>query len=278
MLDSTKPTSGAPTMADPRMPQEMIDWMTVRVWGSHHNQWHFERRWDFWHELARQGNQAAAEMVAYADAQGWTRSAVQEGAAGNGDEFLLMHRAMLQLLVKNFPEHAPYLRGWNTPPTDPSAVDDPVPGGAAFDPNRSAAIARIENSPTTFNSDDELGLFIETNLRPTATDPLARSTDGRTGLHNYLHNRWTNTTSDINLGDPTVNIFNARFWRLHGWIDYQWWRYRQAQGLSDTDPAYQQGLKKYRDMMDHPHHAHAAAEAAKRKTLPKGFQRAFIEG
>jgi hypothetical protein len=264
-------------MADPRMPQETIDWMTARGWGSHHNQWHFERRWDFWHELARQGNQDAAEMVAYAKSQGWTRSAIQEGAAGNGDEFLLMHRAMLELLLKNFPQHGHYLRGWNTPPTDPNSVDDPVPSGEAFDADRAAGITRIETNSPPFASDDDLGRFIETNLRPAASDPLARSTDRQTGLHNYLHNRWTDPTSDINLGDPTVNIFNARFWRLHGWIDFQWWRYRQAQGLSDSAASYRAGIQRYREMMDRPHHVHPAAEAAKQKALPKGFQRAFIE-
>jgi hypothetical protein len=244
-------------VADVRMPDEMIDWMQQRGWGSHHDQWHFERRWDIWHARAARPNapQWILDMVANAAAQGWTRAASQEGEAGNGEDFLFMHRAMFHLLARSFPQHVHTLRGWHTPPQDVVDAEDPVPGAdpPAFNVDMAAAITAIEATTSEFVTDDAFGLFLETNYRPVPDNPEARSTDPRTGLHNYLHNRWTEAASDINLGDPRVNIFNRRFWKLHGWIYYFWWRFRAGIGASDADPAYVAKLEAYLEMMDETH-------------------------
>lgn len=242
-------------MTDLSMPQEMIDWMNSRNWGDHHVEWHFVRRWDFWHALAP-SNPAIQAMVDEAHARGWTRAALQEGEGGSGNDFLHMHRAMLVLLHREFPHHSHYLRGWATPPTNPSDSSDPVSSGAAFDSDMALAIVEIESpSLSTFADEDAWALFLETNIRPLPGNPTNRSSDGRTGIHNYMHNRWSNNQSPVNLGDPQVNIFNQRFWRLHGWIDLQWWRLRLMRGLSDSDPMYQSALQFYIQMMDaiHPH-------------------------
>lgn len=245
-------------MADLPIPQEMIDWMTERDWQNHHVEWHFIRRWDFWHALAPD-NPVVQAMVDNALAQGWARAALQEGEPGSGVDFLLMHRAMFHLLHRAFPQHSHFLRGWTTPPTDPAEFDDIVPLGAAFEREKSVGITILESlSATEFSSEDEWAMFLETNIRPLPDNPTNRSVDLRLGLHNYLHNRWSNQDSPINLGDPSVNIFNQRFWRLHGWIDYYWWRFRQARLLSDTDPEYKSRLDTYIQMMnathDDPHH------------------------
>ncbi|MDX3928916.1 MAG: hypothetical protein QHC90_24315 [Shinella sp.] len=254
-------------MADERMPEDMISWMMELGWGAHHDQWHFERRWDWFHALADRGEPSFPEAVAEAEAKGWARSPLQEGESGNGEDFLFMHRAMLQLLADNFPQSINYLRGWNTPPQDNADPDDPVvpdplpnPAKEAFHPKMSEAITRIEARASEFASDDELGLFIQTAMRPVPGDPFRRTTDQAAGLHNYLHNRWSDGTSDINLGDPIVNIFNYRFWKLHGWIDHQWWRFRRGKGLSDRDGAYQAKLSYYVSMMSEGVHHHHFSE------------------
>ena len=268
-------------MSDVRMPEAMITWMQDRGWGEHHDQWHFERRWDFWHYVAQHADPATqAEvkaMIEYAESQHWSRADVQEGELGNGVEFLMMHRAMLQLLAETFPEHEDLLRGWSTPPTDPGDPDDPVAGGTPFDPAKVEAIQVIEAEFDGFDEDDAYGLFIETNIRPRPDDPTYRDPDGRLGIHNYLHNRWTDQASPVNLGDPRVNIFNARFWKLHGWIDRQWGRFRAAKGLSDDSPDYRAELERHREMMaGHPHHHGAVVtEAAPAAARPAGFGRFF---
>ena len=215
-------------------------------------------------------------MVQYANAQRWQRAALQEGEPGSGFEFLIMHRAMFHLLLQHFPDAQHLLRGWHTPPQDPSDADDPVNNRATFDAGKAGGIAVIEAAAAHFQGEDEFGLFLETNIRPTPADPTHRDPDARLGVHNYLHNRWTDTTSDVNLGDPKVNIFNRRFWKLHGWIDHQWWRFRAAKGLADDDATYLAELEHYRHMMSgHMHTVMAKVMVAPPLARPAGFGRFF---
>jgi len=268
-------------MLDIRMPAGIIAWMQGMRWGDHHDQWHFERRWDFWHHLAANHpnpnvRQQIAEMIEYANSQGWQRAPLQEGEASSGLNFLIMHRAMLHLLLQHFPDAQHLLRGWNTPPQDPSDPGDLVNGNTLFDPDKAAGIVVIEREASQFLDDDAFALFLETNIRPTPADPTHRDPDGRLGLHNYLHNRWSDPNSAINLGDPKVNIFNRRFWKLHGWIDHQWWRFRLARGFADDDPTYLALLEKHKHMMsDHMHTEMAEGMAEPAMRRPEGFSQFF---
>jgi hypothetical protein len=252
------------------------------MWAPHHDQWHFERRWDFWHYLAEHGDpttqQTVKEMIAYAKSQSWKRAELQEGESGNGVDFLMMHRAMLHLIVENFPEYENLISGWKTPPIDPNDADDPVPDGAPFDDAKAEGVKVIENDFADFTGDDDYGLFIETNIRPLPGSPANRDPDGRLGVHNYLHNRWTDPNSPINMGDPKVNIFNERFWKLHAWIDRRWGFFRKTRGMSDTDPGYLGLLTQYKHMMGgHRHPLASELEEARTHTIerPDGFSRFF---
>lgn len=248
-------------MADVTMPDEMVDWMKARDWGDHHLEWHVVRQWDIRVELSNQGHELSRRLIEFARSRGWRRAPLQEGERGNGLEFLLMHRAMLQLLREEFPERLALLVGWDSPPQDPNDPKAPVASGERFELLMTEAVIRIETAGHSFADEEDFALFLQTRLRPGPGDPFRRSTDPRAGLHNYLHNRWSDPTSEINLGDPTVNLYNRRFWELHGWIDLQWGRFREARGLSDTDPAYASDLQSHREMMKHPlrhHHLLAA--------------------
>jgi hypothetical protein len=247
-------------MADPEIPSEMQDYMRERGWPEHHAQWHYEQRHDYWHHLAANGNPNAAAIVAEGEANGWGRSPTQEGAPGHGVEFLSMHRAMFELLYEQFPQHSDYLRGWTTPPQDPADPDDPVPNGAPFDPDKAAGVIVVETRFADFPIEDDYALFLETSIRPTATDPTYRIPDNRTNLHNWLHNRWADGNSPVDLGNPRVNIFNARFWRLHGWIERLWSAYRADWNLSDDDPAHRGPIDHHKEMMRHLGHHHHSVE------------------
>lgn len=249
-------------MADPRLPQEMDAYMEGAGWGAHHVLWHLEQRYDVYQYRAAQGDAGAAQTVAYGDSLGWKRAAFQEGAPGHGVHFLAMHRAMFEILEARFPQHRPLLSGWITPPQDPTDGDDPVPTGAPFEPAKAEGVVVVEQKQMEFASEDEWALFLETSLRPTAQNPTTNTPDRRTGLHNFLHNRWTDSNSPVNLGDPEFNIFNARFWRLHGWIDRLWSQYRTVHGLPD-DPEHLALIASYRHMMEHGGHHHLAGKGAK---------------
>lgn len=221
-------------MSDISIPQEIIDFMQQQNWGNHHLHWHVVRMWDRLSPAAQQ----------WATQQGWRRYGVQEGEETNGLEFLAMHRVMIRTLVNKFPQHAILFEGWSSPPTDPNDTNDPLPGGATtpFNPDMQIAIDRLTTQLDGFDGEDLLGTFIETSLRPFPNTPLRRADDAASGIHNYLHGRFQDNNSPINMGDPSVNIENERFWRLHGWIDARWEAYRVVSGRSNNDPRYLKAL------------------------------------
>lgn len=183
--------------------------------------------------------------LASAQAQGWTRNPLQEGEAGNGLQFLAMHRVMFRALRAQFPQYASTVfQGWPTVPTDPRDPLNPLPYGSTepFSSNMIVAVTNLSSRPANFLSNDAWGTYLETIFRPVPGNPRATSTDPTVGLHNYLHARWTDAASPINMGDPAVNIGNRMFWKLHGWIDQQWSAYRAARGYTDSDPAYTRAL------------------------------------
>jgi hypothetical protein len=240
--DEVEANELAATKLDFNMPTPVVSFEKTAMWGMHHLQWHTVRQWDL----------LSSSDLAFAKKQGWTRAAIQEGQAGNGLEFLAMHRAMLSILRTKFPTDAALFSGWTQVPTNPRDAASPLPHNATtpFDAQMLKALDRIQNHPETFTGDDDFGLYVETQLRPLASDPSHRSTDLTTGLHNYVHNRFSDSSSPIDMGDPTVNIQNKIFWRLHGWIDARWSAVRTAKGLSDTDPAYVAALTKAEAMMN----------------------------
>ncbi len=217
------------------MPSGVVTYVKNNHWGMMHLEWHTERQW----------NLLQATDLAYAKKHGWTAAPIQEGEPGNGLEFLAMHRMMMQMLIEADPAAKPYFAGWTTPPTDPLDKNDPLPGGATtpFDDNMLVAIGELENDLPKFATDDDLGLYIETALRPTAANPDNHSTDKSTGIHNYIHNRFADPNSSIDMGDPTVNLQNKRFWRLHGWIDHVWSSWRAQAGETDSDADYVAAMK-----------------------------------
>jgi hypothetical protein len=227
---------------------EMVAWQRQRDWGTHHLMWHTVRRWDL----------LDPESLDYAIKHGWSRAQFQEGVAGNGLEFLAMHRVMLQRLLAAFPhETKKMIRAWRSPPTDPLDPENPLPDGQVtpFDPDLIRGIHALHECIHRYEhcrvTDDELGLFVETRLMPTPDDPAHRTSDLRRGIHNYLHNRWADPASPIDLGDPMVNLENILFWRLHGWIDRIWTEFRDAAGEDDaTDAVYQAALKNAEMEMD----------------------------
>lgn len=234
-------------MADEPMPSEIVEWMDGRGWGAHHLVWHLSRIWD----LIGPSDRAWVQM------QGGSRATRQEGEPGNGLDFLAMHRVMIRQLKEQFPASAALFDGWTRPPTDPDDPRDPMPqngGPRPFSQNMLTAINRLHTQIDGFESDDDLGLYIETRLRPRPGQPQALSNDPTTGIHNYLHGRFTDESSEIDMGNPMVNINNRQFWRLHGWIDARWSAFREARGLAEDEPGYRQALDDVAHHMGGGHH------------------------
>ncbi len=214
------------------MPKTIVTYESQMGWNKHHIKWHTERQWAL----------LGASDKAWASKQGWKAAKTQEGKPGNGLEFLAMHRVMIRTLVAKFPKNASLFAGWTTIPTDPKDSAAP-PSSDPFSDDMKTAIDKIENHPEDFATDDAFGLYLETKLRPNAHNAAARTTDTTAGIHNYIHNRFADSSSSIDLGDPSLNLQNKVFWRLHGWIDARWTAYRKAKGFKETDADYVAALK-----------------------------------
>jgi hypothetical protein len=233
------------------MPPDLRAFIARNKWGALHLEWHTERRWDL----------LSPDSLRWAQGKGYVRNKVQEGGIGNGLQFLAMHRGMLGMLRDQAGANQAEVHlfdGWAVPPEDPHDPTDPLPSGGddPFDPKMHEAIQKLmsDEGLKSFDSDDTFGRYLETNMRPTKGNPRARSTDPSTGLHNYLHVRFTDDNSPINVGDPSVNLNNKLFWRLHGWIDARWTHYRELKGKNDaTDVAFNKAIKDQMNwMMRHP--------------------------
>ena len=61
-------------------------------------------------------------------------------------------------------------------------------------------------------------------------------------VHAGLHGQWAVPGSPYILINDNVNLNLVSFWRLHGWIDDVWERYRVVKGLGEDDPAYKAEL------------------------------------
>jgi hypothetical protein len=170
-----------------------------------------------------------------------------------------MHRAMMQSIQAVFPQMEPLFSAWAQVPQNPDDPLEPMPNNGeprAFDPDKLAALNRINSDLSGFQSEDELGLFLQTSRRPQLGNPLALSPDPEAGLHNYLHLRLgypiTDPTNfEFGMRNHNQNFKNERFWRLHGWIDRVWAEYRRLKGITSyNDPGHETG----HDMLLHRHH------------------------
>jgi len=202
---------------------EVLAWFKARVWEQAHFQWHNIRR--------------CTSGQATADPQGGGVNPCKTNpeliptnqenkGPGDGLEFLAMHRHMIQSLKQLWPTHTEQFEGWEHFPTKASDVPKQwqndwtnwmanvaTNGAKADDP-------ASHMSETGFESEGAFGQWIQST----------------SGLHGALHFKWVRTNnSEHGLGNQFTNIDNYMFWKMHGWIDKVWDRYRAAKGKKPTD-------------------------------------------
>jgi hypothetical protein len=242
--------SGAPVTTwvgfsiDLSLPKPVLDWMDERELELAHNAWHSVRRWD---DIcgASFASGAGCDFAQSLMAQGLERAESQQGGPGSGKAFLAMHRHMLQTLRAAFPTHAQALfGGFSHVPRSRRDTENPTPWRnlswtrdnlIGFD-----ILEHIEDHVAEFADDDALGLYIESNIRWTPTEPVTASNQPGAGVHGALHTQWSVNRSPANLGRTDTAVRNYIFWKLHGFLDDVWTRYRAAKGLDDADHGYLQ--------------------------------------
>ncbi|HEY2733345.1 MAG TPA: hypothetical protein VGI70_05135, partial [Polyangiales bacterium] len=218
------PANGAIDLIVPKL---VLDWMGERMWEPSHDAWHNIRRCN------------GASMSAF----GGAMSAIctqhpelipthQECTdAEDGFEFLVVHRHMIIALKQAFPQHAALFAAFPHFPFD--ATDVPVEwqdrwgsGWSASIKQTAMTLENIESNLAQFPTEGDLGKFIQ----------CGGMSNGASSIHGALHFKWVVNDSPYSLGKQSVNIDNYMFWKLHGWIDDVWERYRVATGLTPSDP------------------------------------------
>jgi len=164
--------------------------------------------------------------------------------AGDGYQFLLFHRHMKQALQQLWPKHAEDFEGFSQFPTTkeelPNIWNEADPTWGA-DTLEAADIAdHIEDHLDLFPDEGTLGFWLQC---PTGSNLAGAVNMPYVGLHFDLHNEWSRgSASEHGLNNGQVNITNYMFWKLHGWIDNVWEKYRVAKGLTTPDSPE---MKKY---------------------------------
>jgi len=199
----------------------VLAWMQAHEWQAAHFEWHSIRRCNSGMSQSRVNICTYTAMIP-ADQECKTD--------GDGLEFLAMHRHMIQSLKQLFPNHTEQFEGFGRFPQ--SADEVPAQWRAswqAFSQQElaNAKIADEIDKPENlarFETEGAFGRWLQC-LAPTYS-----------GLHGALHFKWVRTMNTTHgLGNQFANIDNYMFWKLHGWIDKVWEKYRLAKQLSPSD-------------------------------------------
>jgi hypothetical protein len=233
------------------VPKAVHEYLEKYQWGDYHIVFHMSRKWFLLGDAGRGWLKRVGE--ASAD--------LQEGDPGNGLEFLVMHRAMIQHLgerwgtekVTNDPDGRKtfndVLEGWTTDAELIAALEKQGGDVAKF----KAGLAKI-NDFASFATEDEFGNFLQTTLRLSGeVDPndsairfYARDPNPAAGMHNWLHGQFMDGSSPIDVGNPQTNLSNIMFWRIHGWIEAKWEAFEQVHVRTPLEMmSYQQQLERF---------------------------------
>lgn len=177
----------------------------------------------------------------------------------NGVDFFSGHRLMMEQLKELWPDNAEQFTGWDSFPRTADAYPEelrPYFNGWSNEILEAAEIGdNIEQHLDMFPTEGALGTWISCAIMP-------NSNGGGFGgggtpdfsvnrnLHFALHNNGVPQRNQKHaVNNNNVNIDAYLFWKLHGWIDGVWERYRAAKGKTREDADYKgEMLEQCREM------------------------------
>lgn len=212
------------------LPAKVLEWMKERVWDESHDAWHNVRR-------CKTGGAFAGGKSPLCNKPELVAANGECSNAEDGYQFLVMHRHMMIALRQAFPTYPDLFQGFPKFPFNASDVPVEWQGrwGTGWSPaviDTAQQLEDIENKLQQFPSEGDLGKFIQ----------CGAMSSGASSIHGALHFKWVVNDSPHSLGKQTVNVNNYMFWKLHGWIDQIWERYRKAKGLAADEPKLKQAL------------------------------------
>ena len=205
------------------LPKLVLSWMHDRRWELAHDAWHNVRKC--------KGGGPPPSSTAICKHTELVAAHQECTDAEDGYQFLATHRHMITHLKQAFPAHADLFKGF--PHFPANATDVPQQwqsrwgtGWSSQIKSTAATLEDIEHHLDQFATDGDLGKYIQCGMM----------SSGASSIHGAMHFKWNVTSSPAALGKQTVDPDNYMFWKLHGWIDDVWERYRVAKGLTGNEP------------------------------------------
>jgi hypothetical protein len=236
------PEGGGPV--DTVVQPEVLEWLTDNQWMGAHVVWHAVRGCNI-------GTAAGLlQPLGFPDICREYPVLVPKDqtcrTAGDGYQFLLFHRHMIQALKQLWPKHAADFDGFDRFPTTkeelPEIWNDADPDWTAQILEAAEIADNIEQHLDKFPDEGSVGYWLQCPVGTAA--PGFAPQMPYIGLHFNLHDEWSRGSSSAHgLNNGQVNITNYMFWKLHGWIDKVWEKYRVAKGLAEPGSAAMQKHK-----------------------------------
>ena len=236
--DFYPPGNMSAAIVDTTVQPEVLAWMHANYWEGAHVEWH----------AIRTCNLPGGAIGSNVNICQYTNLIPKDQncqTGGDGYQFLLFHRHMLQSLKQLWPKHAADFDGF--PAFPQSASDLPQEWQAAWMPFTGTDLAvgkmldqidKPENL-AMFPDEGTLGFYLQCQAG-IMMKGFSKQSDG---IHFSLHAKWVrmgNTTHGV--GNTQANVDNYMFWKLHGWIDNVWEKYRVAKGQSQSDQKYKDDM------------------------------------
>lgn len=224
-----------------KIPDAMFEFLSPLNWGAMHDDYHTGRK--------------LGENPSWAD-DFRTRSGgedpptfPQEGTAGSGMDFCMMHSVMMSVLLENA---EPSLREigvleYNEPNADIDQIvadflrdrvesSDQIMSGAPVRENADAWVSslqygqerldKIQNDPNS--TLDEFCIEFETSRGQTERFSADGTPESTWGIHNGLHG-WLGftepSTRKIGIVDARLNLYNRDFYLIHGYVEARFREY-----------------------------------------------------
>jgi hypothetical protein len=238
--DFYPPGNTSPDIVDTTVQPQVIEFMTENKWQAAHVEWHAIRACN----VPGGGGFSKVNICKFTQLVPKNQNCQ---TPGDGYEFLVFHRHMIQALKQLWPNHSEQFTGFTKFPT--KAEDVPPQWRSAWEdwpPEvlEAGLIGDNIDDPENlakFPDEGTLGFWLQCNVGQVL--PGGPPDMPWVGLHFVLHAKWArpgNTRHGVN--NTESNIDNYMFWKLHGWIDNVWEKYRLAKGLQPDDPKLQADL------------------------------------
>lgn len=224
---------------DATVQPEVINWMDANVWQESHFLWHSARR-------CGGGGFGGFGSVGGVDPCSFPEMRPEQNeCAGpqDGYEFLVMHRHMIHALKELWPNHTEQFTGWNKFPGredypdilrqyynnwSSSVLQDAALADGINQMSRAQVLAK-------WPTEGHFGQWIQCGS--------LQGGIGLNGLHGALHfNGYPMNNQSHSVANQHRNLDAYLFWKLHGWIDSVWEKYRTATGLTPDEPKLQAEL------------------------------------